>query len=400
MNTNEKHAVLSASSSKRWMSCPGSIRMCAGAPATEGPYAREGTVAHRMAEMLLKDGKYTVDGLALREGEDYALGEMCQAVMVYVNYVSGLCRMDVKYDPLVIEARFDLSCLYPGMYGTNDASVYDHVTRTLHVIDYKHGKGVLVDPENNTQLMYYATGALLSLSPDRPVERVVLTVVQPRAARDSESGILHWETTPESILHWAKTELVPAAKRTEDPNAPLVVGDHCRFCPALGTCPAQAQRAIEIAQMDFATLTPKPAGALSEMDTAALARVVLHSDLIRSWLQAAEAALFTRAMNGEALGGHGLKLVAKRSNRKWKAGAEDELKAKYGTALLEAPALCTVPAAEKKLRALNLDPKALAQWIEKPDNGLVLAPADDKRPEVHPGAPAAEDFLDSAEFLK
>ena len=45
-----KHAVLSASSSARWLACPPSAQLCAALPDTVTDYALEGTCAHELAE--------------------------------------------------------------------------------------------------------------------------------------------------------------------------------------------------------------------------------------------------------------------------------------------------------------------------------------------------------------
>ena len=44
------HALLSASSSKRWLNCPPSARLCAEVEDTTSEYAKEGTDAHTLCE--------------------------------------------------------------------------------------------------------------------------------------------------------------------------------------------------------------------------------------------------------------------------------------------------------------------------------------------------------------
>ena len=45
-HANRLHAVLSASSSARWLACPPSAQLCAALPDTVTDYALEGTCAH------------------------------------------------------------------------------------------------------------------------------------------------------------------------------------------------------------------------------------------------------------------------------------------------------------------------------------------------------------------
>ena len=49
-----KHAVLSASSSERWLNCPPSARLCENYEDRGSDYAAEGTDAHALCELRLK----------------------------------------------------------------------------------------------------------------------------------------------------------------------------------------------------------------------------------------------------------------------------------------------------------------------------------------------------------
>ena len=49
-----KHALLSASSSHRWLNCPPSARLCEGYEDKGSEYAQEGTDAHSLCEHKLK----------------------------------------------------------------------------------------------------------------------------------------------------------------------------------------------------------------------------------------------------------------------------------------------------------------------------------------------------------
>lgn len=76
MPTN--HAILSASSSHRWLECPPSAKLCAELPDTSSEYAQEGTDAHTLCEHRLKAllGRETTDpteNLTLLQRGDGAL---------------------------------------------------------------------------------------------------------------------------------------------------------------------------------------------------------------------------------------------------------------------------------------------------------------------------------------
>lgn len=62
-----KHALLGPSSAFRWSHCTRSARLEEGLPDTGSAYASEGTLAHRLGELLLRaeyEGADIADGLA------------------------------------------------------------------------------------------------------------------------------------------------------------------------------------------------------------------------------------------------------------------------------------------------------------------------------------------------
>lgn len=71
------HARLSPSSSSRWLKCPGSVPLTESLnlpPEKDSPYALEGTLAHYLAERLLKDTHIDPDYFVGRSFE-YVDGE-------------------------------------------------------------------------------------------------------------------------------------------------------------------------------------------------------------------------------------------------------------------------------------------------------------------------------------
>ena len=52
----DTHALLSPSSSERWISCPPSVRMSEGIEEKPSEYAAEGTAAHSLCEYKLRNG--------------------------------------------------------------------------------------------------------------------------------------------------------------------------------------------------------------------------------------------------------------------------------------------------------------------------------------------------------
>ena len=256
------------------------------------PYASEGSGAHELAERCLRTNaqpdSFIGQWMTTETVPTEVTADMAEAVQVYVDYVRSISVE--KGDSLAfIEATFDLAQFYPGLFGTCDCVIYHIPTLTLYVIDYKHGAGVPVDAVKNPQLRYYGLGALVRMHemklPHPMPTKVVLAIVQPRAPH--AAGPIRTETIPSAaLLMWAD-ELVAAARATEPEDAPLVPGDHCRFCLAAPRCPKLYDDSIAAARITFSPVdatpsTPTPARELSD---AQLRRALAAAQVIEPWLR-------------------------------------------------------------------------------------------------------------------
>lgn len=227
------HSLLGASSMHRWSVCPGSVRLSADAPPVTNAAAEEGTEAHAYAAWCIDPeagGRRPYKTHFLEYG---ASNEMIDCVAHYYDYVYD--NFDGAPDLLMVEQRFDLSGVHPGCFGTADAVIWKPAAETLVVVDYKHGKK-RVHAQDNPQLMYYALGALLNVR--LPAKRVRMVIAQPRCGGEP---IAEWEIDAADLLDF-RMDLVRYARATAAPDAPLVPGDHCFFCPAGQTCPAQREK--------------------------------------------------------------------------------------------------------------------------------------------------------------
>lgn len=393
--TKQAHSKFGASSASRWLNCPGSVKLSATVPPQKSSgYALEGTAAHRLAEICLVQDYEPTEGTFLTKGEkkqhkDYLLSvnrvteddievtqDMADAVKVYVDYVRSL-RGEMN-----IETKFDLSFIEPEMFGTNDCCVYDRLLGVLEVIDYKHGSGVAVSPEENSQLAYYGLGAakIYELHPNSTIK---LTIVQPRAAG---APIKSWTTTVGYLDKFAKT-LKKGVKACKAKDAPLVEGSWCKFCPAAAVCPKLYEKTMELAKAEFADdgaiVLPVP----ESMNKVDIKKVLDFSDTLGSWLRAVETYAFNALERGEKIDGY--KLVKKRAFRKWKETVnndglevtiEDYLSTQFGDIAYH-PRKLKSPA---QIEALKIDKNLVASLCETPDNGNTLVPISDKRPEVSP----------------
>ena len=97
-----RHALLSASSSHRWLACPPSARLCENYEDTGSEYAQQGTDAHSLCEYKLKLslGMETEDPT---EGLSFYDEEMEECACGYAEYVLSLVEEAKKTckDPVV-----------------------------------------------------------------------------------------------------------------------------------------------------------------------------------------------------------------------------------------------------------------------------------------------------------
>jgi len=248
------HALLSASGSERWINCPASPRLEESAPEESSVYAREGTLAHELAEIMLKVdlkkmtmAKYREELEVLKKHELYS-DDLLDPIMDYVNYVKQQYAEAKRIDPaalILIENKFDLRNYVEMGFGTSDCTIaYDG---HIEVIDLKFGAGKEVKATNNTQLMYYGLGALESLGAmAKRLHNVKLTIVQPRM-----SNIDTWETTLVDIRKWGEEVLKPKAVEAYRGDGPQVPGDWCQFCKVRPRCKALHDLAMENVRRDF-----------------------------------------------------------------------------------------------------------------------------------------------------
>lgn len=372
------HSRIGASSMHRWAECPGSVRLSAGIPNRSSKYAEEGTEAHEVAAKLL-----SIQGIDLSKVDL----EMLEAVEVYTDAVMA----DSVGCKLLVEHRFDLTSIHPGLFGTCDAIIFDEKNKTLKVYDYKHGAGIPVevfeDGKGNPQLMYYGLGALLSTS--FPCDTVELVIVQPRCPH-SKGVIRRWSCPSIDLLDFA-ADLKEFAMKTEAPDAVLVPGDHCRFCPASGICPAIKNKAQVMAKQVFST--PATVG-VDLYEPAKLSEVLGWLPVLDSWIKSVRDFAYAEVESGKVI--PGWKLVEKRKTRKW----TDEIKI---TQYLESEfpmsardfyehSLKSVAQVEKFLHKKQHE--KLIPFITAASSGTTLVSSDDPRPEVK----VME--LKKAEFLK
>lgn len=368
------HSKLGASSAYRWFACPGSVRLSQGIDSEESSYAAEGTRAHEAAAHYLEKGEFP-KGTSL---------EMTEALMVYINSIYEDERSIYGKSGIqsFTEHRLDLSSLHPTMFGTADRiGVYPSL-KLLRVYDLKFGAGIPVEVADNTQLKYYALGALLEFGKDFGIVDVEVIIVQPRCSHP-DGPVRRWRTTATELEEFA-TELVINAMRTEEPNAELVSGGHCRFCPAKSKCPELKNLAVRSAQAEFAPLLQEPHKGEGGYNPTELAMWLGKLTALETFIEGIRAFAYQEAMHGRTPPGH--KLVAKRATRDWKPEVtESTFVMEFGLTPEQfeerKPVTFKSPAALEKLLSKE-DKKRMPEFTVSESSGLTLVPESDKRPVV------------------
>ena len=384
----ELHAKLSSSASKRWLGCPGSVKLSEHYPNGSSIYADEGTIAHGMAEgMISKDDKlvqkYEVEA-ARFYGEHPELNgtflEMKMILQPYVDYVFEEYAAQVHEDgaaQLMTEERVDLTEYIPGGFGTSDVVILRQ--GRLHIIDLKYGKGVSVSAEDNPQLKLYALGTLARFDMLYDIDDVVMTIYQPRLDNVSTDTI-----KAKDLYAWGEEVIKPGAQLALSEDAPVHAGDWCQFCPARYDCKERARDAMELQKyLGQMVLSPEE-----------IAEILGKIDRLTKFAEDIKDSALTKALDGEEI--PGWKVVEGRSIRKY-VGSEEEIVrqcegAGYDQALLYERKLLTITNMEK-LMGKKQFAEVLGAYVEKPEGKPTLAPESDKRPAITNNS-AAEDFAD------
>ena len=308
------HSLLGASSAHRWLACPGSFALSQTAPARPSSiYAAAGTLAHRFIELGEQEGfppllpeyvlgkEYILDGHTVTVGED---------MLAAVNFALDYFRVVREFsDWMVTEHPVRLDHLFPKgskppvpVFGTLDGAAYTKSTRDLEVIDFKSGAGIPVSPEWNPQLLFYASGAAI-LAPERPYS-FTLTIVQPL----TDPPVRSWQISPADLQLWINDVLLPGVAAAARPDAALVPGEHCRFCPSVAFCPALRDAAMLAAKQEFTDTVPD--AGLEDMP-----RLLEVADQAELWIARLREMAVHWLENGERI--LGWELVPTRPTRKW-----------------------------------------------------------------------------------
>lgn len=245
-----KHAKLSASSSHRWLACPGSIEANANKVHTDNFYALEGTTAHGLLEVCLTIGgePSSYVGKVLQKGHMVVDDAMADGVGYALDWVRAYLADNPKaklhaehrvHYGVQIGTTDDLA------FGTSDV-IIDNYPKEVVVLDYKHGVGISVSVKENSQLRLYGVGMRHQRG---RYQRYRAVVVQPRVPK--RKPVQEASITDAELSKWLNEVVIPIVPVALGTGAPRNAGDHCKYCEADGNCKAQFARVQEMAAKEF-----------------------------------------------------------------------------------------------------------------------------------------------------
>lgn len=373
------HAILSASSSHRWLNCPPSARLCETYEDKGSDYAAEGTDAHSLCEYKLRKA---LDMSAVDPSEHltWYSEEMEDCANGYEAYILELVEAakETCAAPVVlIEQRVDFSRWVEQGFGTSDAIIISD--GTLRVIDYKHGLGVLVEADNNPQMMCYALGALELFDAIYDIDSVAMTVYQPR-----RQNVSTFEMSKDDLYRWAEEVLKPTAELAFAGDGNFLCGEWCGFCKAKHECRARAEANLLLAQYDF-KLPPL-------LEDSEIEVILSRADQLVSWVNDIKEYALQQAISGKDW--TGFKLVEGRSNRRYtNEAAVTQVVTNAGFDPYERK-LLGITAMQKLLGKSRFE-ELLSAYIEKPQGKPTLVPESDKRPVMNN---AKTDFMEENDY--
>lgn len=371
-----KHSLLSPSSSKRWLECPPSARLTEGIKDETSIFAKEGSDAHTLCEYKVNKAL----GLNVAnpvENLSYYDEEMEKSSEEYMLFVLETYHKEEGNEPeIFIEQRLDISRYVPECSGTGDCLII--ANKTLHVIDFKYGKGVEVSVNKNTQMMLYALGALDMFESIYEIETVSMTVFQPRLSNISTSS-----TNVKELKQWANEYLKPRALLAFNGEGEMQAGSWCRFCKIKSSCIKRAEKNMQLASYDF----KKPPQITDEE----VIEILKQVDELSSWVSDIKGYALSVLSRGGKLEGY--KLVEGRANRKY-------LDEKFVVETVKGENLDPYDhkvlgiTAMTKLLGKQRFNKLLKQYIYKPKGKPTLVLESDKRPAIE-----INDFKDDTEEI-
>ena len=278
-------------------------------------------------------------------------------------------------DSVLVEETIHLPEIHPLLKGTVDYGLYSKA-HGLFLRDYKNGEGIGVSATGNPQLLYYAFLFVMKfpwLKASSADTRVSLGIVQPNFYGIFEEPDV-WETTLGHVLDWGNDILLPKmhylVSQKGYASQDFRSGEHCQFCPVMLECPVLTKA--------FETYADQSEDFIEMLTDQELSELYAKREDARRFMKALETVTFHRMVGGAEIPSG--KLVAKKTARKWKPGAEPALTRALGDKAF-APKKVKSPAQVEKMSSRGKE-LALEYGFKPEADAVSLAPISDKRPAV------------------
>lgn len=389
-HSERDHALLGPSNAYQWAACPPSARLSEGLPDTGSEAAKEGTLAHELAELKLRNYFHSVDfgkrklAAAVKKLKENPLwdDEMMGYTDDYMDYVKAAALSFPAEPTVAIEKKVDISEYVPECFGTADCLLIGG--GVIHVIDFKYGKSPSgrVEAENNLQMQLYALGAWTASRMLYRVDRIRMSIVQPRLP----DGITEWEIPLEKLLEtgeWIR-ERAQLAWKGEGEYHPDE--KTCRFCRAKSRCRARAEKNLELA---FAPEKGKLPPLISNEE---MGKYLLQGQDVAKWLSDLQDCALQECLAGRDV--PGWKAVEGRSTRKW-----TDMDAAFGR-LIESGINAAVLWERKPVTLAQIEKivgkkdfaECVGEYVVKEPGKPALVQESDNRPAITNRVAAAEAF--------
>lgn len=402
MPTPNAHALLSASSAHRWLNCTAAPHFEEQFSDGTSVYAEEGTLAHAICELyarkrftVMTKRKFNAE-LKKLQAKELFQDEMLKTAEAYVEYLNEKAMGYASKPHIAMEVKVDLTDYIPEGFGTCDCIMVGG--DTLHITDYKHGKGVPVSAVENPQMMLYALGALRLYGAvfGEQIKKVSMGICQPRLSDEASE----YELPVEDLLAWGKI-IQPIAKEAFDGPGTFKPGDHCRFCKGKAQCRVRAEYFTQFSKYENAEIAGKMTAAefedyeqaenlgaevpplLTNLDVATLLTTAAG---LAAWYKDLQDYATSALLAGDEIPGY--KLVEGRSNRVF-TSVDDAVQvlvtAGYDEAMIYDRKPKTLSELEKMLGKKTFA-ELLSEFVVKPKGKPTLVLATDKREAFNPGA--------------
>lgn len=363
------HKRFGPSKSARWLNCAGSVKLSESVPKPPtSKYAAEGTAAHKVAELCLKEKRKPISFLGKKVEGVIVDEEMVEGVEFYVDVIwEDIAKIKDKDFKTYVEYRSEDSEVHPDFGGTSDFILERPSLLTAY--DLKYGKGHDVDAEDNTQGLSYLLDK--AMRDGFRYKKYEIVIVQPRLENE-ERRVKRWTLTQAKLKAFLQRVLA-AIQEAEGDDPPFQSGDWCVYCPGAAICPSRYNTQLEVAQIEFEPMEALDLRRPIDLTPKQLRFVLDNAKGLRDWLNSVEAHAKHMIEIGEEV--EGFKLVRGRANRAWKEGAEEKLLSRgYDKGDLYEVKLAS-PAKLEKI----YEPEGFSDLWEKPEGSLSLVPVSDAR---------------------